>query len=174
MTAPINQLHISLIPAQDRLLLRVGTATERELRFWMTRRFVKALWPVLLEALQADPTVAGQADPRVRREVLSFQHQQAVQDTEFTKEYKASPQTRPLTQTPLLLTGARCEVVNATLIRLQLITARNKMFGLTLDRKTVHSICKLIADCAEKAGWGLDLPLAEPVGSGRKSARTIN
>jgi hypothetical protein len=174
VNAPVNQLHISLVPAQDRLLLRVATANRRELRLWMTRRFVKVLWPMLLESLQADPAVAGQTDPYARKEVLSFQHHQAVQDTEFTAEYKAPPRTRPLTQTPLLLTRARCSAEGPDLTRVELITARDRSFQLTLDRTTIHSLCKLIADCAGKAKWDLDLSLAEPGDAPAHAERTIN
>lgn len=174
MTDPVNQLHISFVAAHDRLLLRVATATGRELRLWMTRRFVKVLWPVLIEALQTDPAVAGHANMQTRKEVLSFQHRRAVQDTEFTREYKAAPQTRPLTQTPMLLAGARCEVVDSKHTRLELTTARNKSFQLTLDRNTIHSLCKLIADYAGQAEWGLDLSLAEPAAPDAQPNRTIN
>lgn len=174
VNAPVNQLHISFAPAQDRLLLRVATANQRELRLWMTRRFIKVLWPLLLESVQADPAVAGQVDPYARKEVLSFQHHQAVHDTEFTTEYRAPPQTRPLTQTPLLLTRARCSAEGPNLTRLELITARDRSFQLTLDRTTIHSLCRLIADCAAKAEWDLDLSMAAPDDTPAHRERTIN
>jgi hypothetical protein len=174
MSTAVNQLHISFVPAQDRLLLRVATVKQQEVRLWMTRRFVKLLWPELRAALQTDPSVAGQTDPGVREEVLSFRHEQAVQDTKFTKTYQAAPETRPLTQVPLLLSGVRREAVDPEHTRLELITARGRSFQLTLDRKTIHSLCKLIADCATKAQWDLELPLAQSRDSGDPPRRTIN
>lgn len=173
MAATVNQLHISFVPAHDRLLLRVATANRREVRLWMTRRFVKVLWPVLMKALQTDPALAGHADPQARTEVLSFQHEQALQEAKFTTEYQTAPDTRPLTETPLLLNRASCEALDAAHTRLELVTAKERSFQLTLDRKTVHSLCKLIADCAANAEWDLDLPLARPTGSG-DARRTIN
>jgi hypothetical protein len=174
VTAPVSQLHVALVPAHDRLLLRMATARQQEVRLWMTRRFVKVLWPVLWEALQTDPAVAGHADGNVRREMLSFQHQRAVQDTAFTREYKATAGTTPLTQTPLLLTRARCRIVDDKHVGLELITARNRSFQLTLDRKTIHSLCKLIVDCAAKAEWDLDLPMAQADAAVDRGSRTIN
>lgn len=175
MSAAVNQLHVSFVPAHDRLLLRVATANRREIRLWMTRRFVRQLWPVLLEALNTDPAVAGHADPRARSEVLSFQHEQAVQSTRFSKgQYQPAPETRPLTETPLLLSRVKSETLDATHTRLELITARDRSFQLTLDRKTIHSLCKLIADCASSAEWDLDLPLARPASTGEAPRRTLN
>lgn len=173
MTAPVNQLHLSFVAPQDRLLLRLATARS-EIRLWITRRFVKDLWPVLLDALQTDPALAGHTDPQARGEVLSFQHEQAIQDTEFTNGYRAPPETRPLTQQPLLLTRASQEPVDPEHTRLTLITARDRSFQLTLDRKTIHSLCKLITDCVEKAGWDLDLPVVPKTSPSDPARRTIN
>lgn len=174
MAAAVSQLHVSFMPAHDRLLLRVATSGNQEVRLWLTRRFVKVLWPVLRDALQSDPAVAGHADPSTRNEVLSFQHQRAVQETEFTAQYKAAPESKPLTQTPLLLTGARCHALDADHARLELITPRGRAFALTLSRNTIHSLCKLIADCAGKADWQLELPLSQGAAAPRQADRTIN
>lgn len=175
MSAAVSQLHVSFMPAHDRLLLRVATSGNQEVRLWLTRRFVKTLWPVLRDALQSDPAVAGHADQNTRNEVLSFQHQRAVQETEFTGgQYKAAPETRPLTRTPLLLTGAKCHALDADHARLALITARGRSFQLTLGRSTIHSLCKLIADCAGKADWQLELPLSQGATVSRQTDRTIN
>lgn len=103
-----------------------------------------------------------------------FQHEQAVQGTRFTKAYRAAPESRPLTQVPLLLSRVRRESMDAAHTRLELIIARRRSFQLTLDRKTIHSLCKLIADCAAKAEWGLDLPLAQSRKADDDPKRTIN
>lgn len=174
MTGGVNQLHIQFMPGHDRMLMRVATA-DRELRMWLTRRFTKILWPLFQEVLRTDPAVAGQMDAQTQEEVLSFQHQKAVQQTQFTKDYKAGPQVQTMNEAPILLVGAKYQVMGSDLVEFSLITARDRTLQLSLDRNTIHSLCKLISDCADKAEWGLELDLPEPgVPNPQPDGRTLN
>ena len=44
----LHQIRIDYHQEQDRLLLRISTDEGSELRFWLTRRFVKSMWPALM------------------------------------------------------------------------------------------------------------------------------
>ncbi len=176
MAGAIEQIHVVYLPGHDRLLMRVTTSAATELRLWLTRRFVRASWPLWVQWLASDPAVTRQADPDAKRDVLSFQHEQAVSETKFTKHYQPPPRVRPVSQVPWLVTEVRAEPVGDRLIRLDFRTERGRRFQLTLGRRMIHSLCKLIAECAASAEWGLDLALAgAAVPAGMEPAkRTIN
>jgi len=174
----MQQLHIAHVPAQDRLLLRVSGADQIEVRLWITRRFLKVLWPVLLEVINTDPKVAAATDLSSRDAVVSFQHQEAVAQTQFTKEYRPPQQARrPLGDTPLLLIDAKLEKAAADekQVLLVLTTARGREFKFTVGPRLAHSLCKLISDCLGQADWDLELSVGEGDFSKTSTAnRTIN
>ena len=57
---------------------------------------MQALRPLLRQLFAADPDIS--------------QHQQAVAETQFTKQFQPPPQAQPLSETPLLIT--RVELTN--------------------------------------------------------------
>ena len=46
------------VAEEDRLLLRVQTVDHNEFLVWLTRRYVKQLWPLLVKLLERDPDAA--------------------------------------------------------------------------------------------------------------------
>ena len=63
----LHQIRIDYHQEQDRLLLRISTDDSSELRFWLTRRFVKGLWPVLMKMAEAVGEARVQHDPTIRK-----------------------------------------------------------------------------------------------------------
>jgi hypothetical protein len=55
----LHQLKVDYNAEQDRLLMLIATSDGVELRMWLTRRFVKLLWPLLVK-------LAEEASPRIR------------------------------------------------------------------------------------------------------------
>ncbi len=51
----IHQIQIRHDETEDRLLLRLSTSDNHEFRFWLTRRFVKRLWAMLVQMLSLHP-----------------------------------------------------------------------------------------------------------------------
>ena len=51
----IHQIQMAFDKLQDRILLRVSTSDQAEFRFWMTRRYTKLLWTMLIKMLERDP-----------------------------------------------------------------------------------------------------------------------
>ena len=64
----LHQLKIDFNAEQDRLLMLVSTDDGAVVRMWLTRRFVKLLWPLLVKlAEEANPqvgTIPADARPR--------------------------------------------------------------------------------------------------------------
>lgn len=56
----LNQIQLTYIPQEDRLLLSLQTQDFLEYRFWITRYLIKPFWHLLMELLKADRKSAEQ------------------------------------------------------------------------------------------------------------------
>ena len=65
--AQLHQVQLSYDPTEDRAVLRIRTHDNSEFTFWLTRRYVKLLWPVLMQMLESHPQVANQTDTAAKR-----------------------------------------------------------------------------------------------------------
>ena len=160
----LNQVQLRFIPVEDRLLLQIRTA-EAEYRLWMTRRYVRLLWPVLLDLLASNAQVQSQADPHNRSQVLSFQHEQALRQADFTTRYRENEASMPLGAAPVLLSRIQVRRRDGESRVLSLRPAEGPGVELNINDAFLHSFCKLLADTAANAGWDLELGLglAAPV-----------
>ena len=105
----IYQIQILHDETEDRLLLRLSTTDNCEFRFWLTRRFVKRLWAMLVQMLEWDQAVRQQVDPATRRAVLDIQHEGYAQQANYAKKFEEVPRQLPLGETPALLAKAILE-----------------------------------------------------------------
>src|SRR5262245_43215607 len=107
----IHQIQIRHDESEDRLLLRLSTTDNHEFRFWLTRRFVKRLWAMLVQMLEWDQAVRQQLDPETRRAVLDIQHEGFSQQANYAKKFDEStgevPHALPLGEAPTLLARAK-------------------------------------------------------------------
>ena len=154
----LHQIQVKFTPLEDRLLLRVQTEDRSEFRFWLTRRFVKTLWPVLVKMLAADRTVRSQSDPQARQAVLSFQHQAAVERSDFETKYRQAVAATPLGEAPVLLYDfALAERALHPVLCLR--PGQGPGIELTLTGTMLHSLCHLLADAVAGAGWDMRLKI---------------
>ncbi len=163
MVDTLHQLNLTVSTEEDRLLLRLSTSGKNEYRLWLTRRFVRALWSVLIKAAERQPGVGEQSDEEVRKALLSFQHDAAVKDADFKTVYKAGDFECPLGETPVLLTGAQLKTSRSGAVDLTLQTADDRSLSVRLDPKLLHSLCSILSAAAKKAEWELDLAIGTPL-----------
>ena len=82
----LRQINIDYDAENDRLLMRIGTSDGAELRLWLTRRYVKLLWPLLVKlAEDASPRIRTQANPEARKALLGLEHEQALARADFSR-----------------------------------------------------------------------------------------
>jgi hypothetical protein len=100
----LRQINIDYDAEHDRLLMRIGTSDGAELRLWLTRRYVKLLWPLLVKlAEDASPRIRTQANPEARKALLGLEHEQALARADFSRPYENKAPATPLGEAPLLL-----------------------------------------------------------------------
>ena len=173
----LHQLKIDFNAEHDRLLMLVSTSEGSEVRMWLTRRYVKLLWPLLVkQAEEASPRIKVQPNAEARKALLGLEHQKAVQRADFSKPFQQATRTTPLGAEPLLL--ARIQTGNDPkgLPVVSLHPATGQGITLTLDEVLLHSVCKLLQAAVSKSDWDmqLKLPGAEPELAEELEPRTIN
>lgn len=154
----IHQLQVAFDAAEDRLLFRLTTTAQEEFRVFLTRRFVRGLWPLLHKTIDSKVAVkAPQADSR--REVIAFEHEKAVNATDFRTPFQEpppeTPRTFPLGQTPYVATQGNVRLDGAS-FKLALNPAQGQGIEIGLDDRLMHSFCRLLEQAVKSADW--DLP----------------
>ncbi|MEW5863572.1 MAG: hypothetical protein AB1773_08280 [Pseudomonadota bacterium] len=173
----LHQLKVDYVAEQDRILMLIAASEAVEVRLWMTRRFVKLLWPLLVSlAEQVSPRIRTQANPEARRALLGLEHEQAISRADFSKPFEQVPRSMPLGEAPLLL--ARIETGhdrNGQPV-LAMHPAQGQGVTLTLDAVLLHSICRLLQAAVSKSDWDMELrlPGADAREAPERTRRTIN
>ena len=65
-----QQIQIKFVAAEDPLMLHVSSDDNSEFRFWLTRRFVKLIWPSIVGSLEQTPAIQTQASPEAKKEIF--------------------------------------------------------------------------------------------------------
>jgi hypothetical protein len=173
----LHQLKIDYEAEQDRLLMLVSTSDQVEVRLWLTRRFVKLLWPLLVKlAEEVSPRIRTQVNPEARKALLGLEHEQAVSRANFAKPYEAQPRTTPLGESPLLLARVQTGHNRQGQPVVALHPAEGQGVTLTFDSVLLHSVCRLLQAAVKKSDWDIDLKLpgTEPRESAERAPRTLN
>ena len=154
----IHQLQVAFDAAEDRLLLRLTTTAGEEFRVFLTRRFVKALWPMLVKTIESKVAVKAPV-VEARREVLAFEHEKAVRETDFKTPFQEplaeAPRNFPLGAAPYVAALGNVRLDHGT-FKLALNPAEGQGIEIGLDDRLMHSLCRLIEQAARSAEW--DLP----------------
>ncbi len=95
----LHQLNFKFDPEQDRLLLRINTSTQLELRLWLTRRLTLGVLP-LLRKLIADQVAKAEAleaasgngvtvrDPKIREFLSEIKKDTILKTSDFETPFK--------------------------------------------------------------------------------------
>jgi hypothetical protein len=174
----LHQLKLDFIPEQDRLLLRVSTDSQLEVRLWLTRRALRLLWPLLVQMVRSSPEVVLQSNPQARDALVGMQHEQALSRANFSKPFEEAQREMPLGAEPILVVHLQVSKDGEGNQVLGLLPQQGQGIHLTLDNTLLHSFCKLVQNAVGKSDWNLvlELPaLQSAMGSGDAAApKTFN
>lgn len=168
MMAPTNrpprleQFNASYEAMQDRILLRIRASDGAEYRFWITRRYMLLLWPILMK--MADGFSARKAaDPLTRSTLAELAHGEAVNQADFSSQYQEGTQF-PLGEEPVLLARISLRPVAGDIQTLVLLPNEGQGVNLDLDEKLVHIVARLLQQTVTAAEWGLNLEVTPGIG----------
>ena len=140
----IHQVCVSYSQEHDRLLVRINTRSDEEVRLWFTRRLTLSLLPLLEKASaeqitrQASPlNPAAPLDEQRRRLLENFQQEAASYNGDYQTPYREKLTALPLGPEPLLVTEVKITPLAEGELELNIIEK--------LDEKTRHLHVKLDA-----------------------------
>lgn len=173
----LHQLKLDFIPEQDRLLLRVSTDNQLEMRLWLTRRALRLLWPLLMQMLRTAPEVSLHGNPQARDALVGMQHEQALRQANFATPFEEAPREMPLGAEPILVARIQANKDENGNQVLGLLPQQGQGIHLTLDNTLLHSLCKLLQNAVAKSDWDIALemptlltqPLADDAAAPKKT-----
>jgi len=153
--AQIQQISISYVSIEDRLLLRIGIANQAELSVWLTRRIAKKLARLLHDTPISVPT-----DPRVNSPYTQdleqhFAKEEMLQKLNFSKEYQ---ERDSLNLEQLFLVGD-CRIVEPTHQQrvLELICTNQQTVNVALDDELLLAVTNMLQLASQQAAWDVAL-----------------
>ncbi len=151
----ISQIQAAADAIQDRLVLRIAGGNNEEIRVFVTRRFLKELWPGLVAMLHSH---LGAATPAAG----------LPPPADFSQPYRNEDPVFPLGATPLLPAEARIEPAGHGQCTLTLREPRERSLTFKLTAPLLQALCAMLRSAAETAQWDLaldNLPAAARAGS---------
>lgn len=153
----IQQLNLSYIADQDRLLLRVGLSDNSELMVWLTYRITRMIWQLLnLEAhlpsansIQVD-TPPSQA---VQQFQLEAQTAEALQKMDFKSPY--TPRKEVVNEQPMLVTNVLLHSQDGKLQGLELPCLEGINVRINLNQELILALCNMLQLSCKEAAWDL-------------------
>ncbi|MDK9703947.1 MAG: hypothetical protein OEL20_12495 [Sulfuritalea sp.] len=152
----LEQFNASFVSEQDRLLLRVRSSDDAEYRFWITRRYLALLWPMLMKMADAFSSRKAPGDPLTRNTLAELAHGEAVSKADFGSAYQDGS-IFPLGEEPVLLARITVKPLAGDTQTLTLLPQHGQGINLELDEKLVHILARLLQEAAAAADWGLNL-----------------
>ena len=160
----LEQFSASYDATQDRLLLRVRTSDDAEFRFWLTRRYVELLWPILMKIADTFSSRKAPTDPVTRGILAEMAHGEAVGGANFSTQYQ-NGSLFPLGEEPILLAKITVAAKEGNTQTLTLLPQSGQGLHLELDEKLVHVIARLLQEAANGAEWDLKLHVVSSAGN---------
>ena len=158
----IHQVQCVYQPLEDRILLRVLATDRSEFRFWLTRRYSRLLWQVLLKLLERDPANATMPDENTRRAMMGFQHENMVRTGQFSKPFEEGAAALPLGDAPVLLSrisGRPAAAGSNGQQTLSMHPEKGQGIDLGVDSRLLHLLSKLLVDAVKQSDWDLKLAI---------------
>lgn len=165
----INQLNVTYNDRHDRMLLRLNTRAGQEFRFWLTRRLVLRLKPVLKQALgRLESTMPNVVAPdESSREVLTeLKHEAFLEQADFKSPYAEQATQLPLGEEPMLVTEVKMNSIagglNMQFRDAGLPDGGGQMVEMVVTAELLHALMELLEAAMVSAQW---LEAANDVGA---------
>lgn len=154
----LYQFELGYDPLNDRLVLKIYTKDFAEFRLWLTRRYVKALWGVLMKLLKLEEKDMTQMETEKLKVSESFQDENARRQQALASKYSTKLSKTPLGDEPILVSRIAAKPVENHRVLLSLQDEKKQSFDLMLDNFMLLGLCKLLSEGMKKTDWDLNLP----------------
>ncbi|MGV6809308.1 MAG: hypothetical protein ACWA5U_05475 [bacterium] len=172
--AGLSQVHADFSDIEDRILLRLNTTAKEEFRFWLTRRFLKRLFPVMERNFESIPEVASQNTADNRHAVMQFQRQEIAQRTDFSTPFEKKAEAYPLGKSAIVVSQAKLVPAHDGQFHLALKDEHNRGIDVTFDSEVLYLLQSLLYEALQKTDWDLLLEPIVPVVNMPQESRILN
>ncbi|HEX7645599.1 MAG TPA: hypothetical protein VF472_25630 [Burkholderiaceae bacterium] len=163
----LQQIQAAYWRNEDRLLLRVSFKHEdgslHEIRSWVTRRMVKALWPGIIQALETQVGLDNPNAAHASSEIVGMEHQAKVDEIrsrgDFDVPYSSEVDAYPFGKIPILLVQANISIGSKRGPRINFVSERNGSFELSFTASMLHGFCTVLQDAVKAADWDIELQM---------------
>ena len=155
---------VNYVAEQDRVLLRVSTTDNPEVQLWLTRRFIKILWDVLVKTIDSLEHRNRSNNIEEERSVAAaraLEHQEALKKVLTDKPANPNQPTTAMSTNPLLIVEICSRLDDNGTVHLNLKTNDGKDILLTLNTELLHGFLHQISSVSNTADWGLELMLSQ-------------
>lgn len=161
----IHQLSVTYLAEQDRILVRINTASAEEMRLWLTRRLMLGLWPLLsklltkhLLKLEAAGTSLDTADEDLKKMLADFRKEEFLRHADFETPYKEDQAVLPLGEEPLLVTDVDASPLPNGRLRLSFNekppeAEKPRSFQMEMEPKLMQGLMHLLEQALGRSQW---------------------
>jgi hypothetical protein len=161
----IHQLSVTYLAEQDRILVRINTASAEEMRLWLTRRLMLGLWPLLsklltkhLLKLEAAGTSLDTADEDLKKMLADFRKEEFLRHADFETPYKEDQAVLPLGEEPLLVTDVDASPLPNGRLRLSFNekppdAEKPRTFQMEMEPKLMQGLMHLLEQALVRSQW---------------------
>lgn len=169
----IHQLAVTYDDHHDRILVKISTTAQEEVRIWLSRRMTFLLLPALqFEAVNLQSqqlSLPGMATP-VRALMAEMQKEQHLNQTDFLTPFESQAKSLPLGEAPLLVTDVNIDRLPKDRLALSFIERLSsdtpmRNVDITLPLPLLHGFLHLLEKTILRSEWAQvprDLDLPEP------------
>ena len=157
----LRQLQVASDSIQDRLLLRFSTLQNEEVRVWLTRRFLRQIWPALLQMAEQVEEPDKLADDASDADPETGEPGNKRDEASFDQAFVEDDPNYPLGKKPLLASEAKLDLLEDRSLRLTLSEGRERSCSLHMDGELLQFFCAMLRAAERQADWNLDLDYGE-------------
>lgn len=160
----LHQLQASYYFDEDRVLLRTSFMNEdggmQEIRAWLTRRMVKALWPGIITAMETQVSMDMPHAAHAKSEIVSMEHESSVDELrqrgDFDIPFEANAQFFPLGEEPVVVQATQIVLQADSMPRVSFTTQRGT-YEVAFNPTMLHGFCTLLKEAVSHAEWDIEL-----------------
>ena len=165
--AVIEQLNISYIASEDRLLLKIAISDVAEIALWLTRRIVKLLWQLLnstelnyrigsqlksAQNLQTNSLKSLSSLNQTQHLLPSVANHAALSSLDFSQPY---PPRQTLNANKVFLVSD-CQIIHDTHRHFLVLICAQHTVKLALDSELLAALVNILQLATQQAHWQLN------------------
>lgn len=177
----LQQLQVNYRPEEDRILFRISFTDDdkplQEISTWITRRFLKKLWPGMIKSIKTQVGLDHPLAAHASAEIVSMEHLASVSAIrargDFNAPFETGVDAYPHGDSPVIISSVNIQLTANQPSRIKFEAGDKMNFEVCFQKAELHGLCMLLQDCIKTADWGIE-PLMESATELESGPRVLN